>query len=282
MVSTVVCYIFFLVNLMSQLATCELNEEEETVPVNLTFRKGVFWRNEERQRFKINAFGQLFLLDLTPDSRFVSPSLNVQHSGADLRDCFYKGTVNSDVESVVAVSLCHGIQGTFITQGDEYFIQPKASAKTTGKSFPNLNSSEDKDGKVRRAKRFVSAARYIETLVVADASMTRFYGDEIKHYLLTVMSMAAQIYVHPSLKNAVSLVVVKMVIVEDEEVGPELSSNGGVALRNFCRWQQLFNPGSQRHPEHYDTAILFTREGHDHNAQQGTPCPILETASTRL
>lgn len=225
---------------MSQLATGELNEEEETVPVNLTFRKGVFWGNEETQRFKISAFGQLFLLDLTPDSRFVSPSLNVQRinaknlpavldasrsggvfrdvtqsgdSGADLRDCFYKGTVNSDKESVVAVSLCHGIQGTFITQGDEYFIQPKASAKTTGKSFPqvhvvkrrafsssrrasnmvfdqekfdsfvkksNLNSSEDEDGKARRAKRFVSAARYIETLVVADASMTRFYGDEIK------------------------------------------------------------------------------------------------------
>lgn len=74
------------------------------------------------------------------------------------------------------------------------------------------------------------------------------------------MSMAAQIYAHPSLKNAVSLVVVKMVVVEDEEVGPELSSNGGVALRNFCMWQQLFNPGSQRDPEHFDTAILFTRE----------------------
>lgn len=74
------------------------------------------------------------------------------------------------------------------------------------------------------------------------------------------MSMAAQIYAHPSLKNAVSLVVVKMVVVEDEEVGPELSSNGGVALRNFCMWQQLFNPGSQRDPEHYDTAILFTRK----------------------
>ncbi len=240
MVSTVVFCIFFLVNLMSQLATGELIEEEETVPVNLTFRKGVFGRNEERQRFKISAFGKLFLLDLTPDSRFVSPSLNVQRitaknlpavldasrsggvfrdatqsgdSGADLRDCFYKGTVNSDKESVVAVSLCHGIQGTFITQGDEYFIQPRASAKTTGKSLPqvhvvkrrafsnshrasnmvfdqekfdsfvkksNLNSSEDEDGKARRAKRFVSAARYIETLVVADASMTRFYGDEIK------------------------------------------------------------------------------------------------------
>lgn len=72
--------------------------------------------------------------------------------------------------------------------------------------------------------------------------------------------MAAQLYKHPSIKNSVSVVVVKMLVVEDEEVGPELSSNGGVALRNFCSWQQLFNPTSQRHPEHYDTAVLFTRE----------------------
>lgn len=74
------------------------------------------------------------------------------------------------------------------------------------------------------------------------------------------MSMAAQLYKHPSIKNSVSLVLVKMLVVEDEEVGPELSSNGGVALRNFCSWQQLFNSPSQRHPEHYDTAVLFTRE----------------------
>lgn len=74
------------------------------------------------------------------------------------------------------------------------------------------------------------------------------------------MSMAAQLYKHPSIKNSVNVVVVKMLVVEDEEVGPQVSNNGGVALRNFCSWQQLFNPPSQRHPEHYDTAMLFTRE----------------------
>lgn len=321
MAPTIGCFmICFVILLVSQFVLGEINEEQETVPVNLTFKQGVFWKSGERQRFKINAFGQRFLLDLTPDSRFVAPALNVQRikakhlaavlhgshreaalrdvtdyidSDADIRDCFYTGTVNSEEESVVAVSLCHGIHGSFITQGDEYFIQPKASDKNSRKSFPqvhivrrrafsdsqtaskmvfdqvkidsfgtdsNLNSSVEEDGNLNRAKRFVSSARFIETLVVADASMARFYGDEIKHYLLTVMSIAAQIYAHPSLKNAVSLVVVKMLVVEDEEVGPELSSNGGVALRNFCMWQQLFNPGSQRHPEHYDTAILFTRE----------------------
>lgn len=82
----------------------------------------------------------------------------------------------------------------------------------------------------------------------------------LQHYILTLMSMAAQLYKHPSIKNSVNLVLVKMLVVEDEEVGPEVSSNGGVALRNFCSWQQPFNPPSQRNPEHYDTAILFTRE----------------------
>lgn len=111
-----------------------------------------------------------------------------------------------------------------------------------------------------RSRRFVSAPRFIETLVVADSSMTHFYGDEIKHYVLTLVAMAAQLFKHPSIKNQVNLVVVKMLVVEDEDVGPSVSSNGGLTLRNFCSWQQLFNPPSQRHHEHYDTAVLFTRE----------------------
>ncbi|KAK1787800.1 hypothetical protein P4O66_016285 [Electrophorus voltai] len=326
--------------LLTEVVKCESIESEAIIPVKLSSRNSWFGRSEERQIFRINAFGQVFTLDLSPDNSFVAPTLNVQRikanhlsaflngsknenipknvtesreSGDDLRYCFYKGTVNSDKESVVSVSLCRGIQGTFLTHGDEYFIQPVASDKK-GTSFSQMHfikrrvftrnqatsknkfervtddnhlltdsilwSREKHDGNQRRERRFVSTARYIETLVVADSSMTRFYGDEIKHYLLTLMSMAAQLYTHPSLKNAVSLVVVKMLVVEDEEAGPELSSNGGVALRNFCAWQQLFNPASVRHPEHYDTAILFTREdicGHQHCdtlgvADVGTMC----------
>uniref|UniRef100_A0A4W4G1M0 ADAM metallopeptidase with thrombospondin type 1 motif, 8a n=1 Tax=Electrophorus electricus TaxID=8005 RepID=A0A4W4G1M0_ELEEL len=308
--------------LLTEVVKCESIESEAIIPVKLSSRNSWFGRSEERQIFRINAFGQVFTLDLSPDNSFVAPTLNVQRIKAnhlsaflndDLRYCFYKGTVNSDKESVVSVSLCRGIQGTFLTHGDEYFIQPVASDKK-GTSFSQMHfikrrvftrnqatsknkfervtddnhlltdsilwSREKHDGNQRRERRFVSTARYIETLVVADSSMTRFYGDEIKHYLLTLMSMAAQLYTHPSLKNAVSLVVVKMLVVEDEEAGPELSSNGGVALRNFCAWQQLFNPASVRHPEHYDTAILFTREdicGHQHCdtlgvADVGTMC----------
>lgn len=94
------------------------------------------------------------------------------------------------------------------------------------------------------------------------------------------MSTAAQLYKHPSIKNSVNLVLVKLLVVEDTEVGPEVSSNGGVALRNFCSWQQLFNPPSQRHPEHYDTAVLFTREVSDPRGQR-SPSRCQQTAKVK-
>uniref|UniRef100_A0AAR2L7V3 Peptidase M12B domain-containing protein n=1 Tax=Pygocentrus nattereri TaxID=42514 RepID=A0AAR2L7V3_PYGNA len=312
--NTMGCHIHLILAavLLAEAVRCEFVESQETVAVKLTPRHGGSWRSEftDRHLFKLAAFGQVFALDLKPDSSFVAPTLHIQRikakhlpSGEELRGCFYSGTVNGDLDSMVAVSLCRGIRGTFVTRGDEYFIQPTASGGTFSQPHVvkrrvvassretwkrDLDQAQDDDrfltgerddGK-RREKRFVSSARYIETLVVADYSMTRFYGDEIKHYLLTLMGMAAQLYAHPSLKNAVSLVVVKILVIEDEELGPELSSNGGMALRNFCAWQQLFNPSSQRHPEHYDTAILFTREdicGHEHCdtlgvADVGTMC----------
>lgn len=81
-----------------------------------------------------------------------------------------------------------------------------------------------------------------------------------QNHILTLMSVAARIYKHPSIRNSVHLVVVKVLIVEDEAQGPKVSDNGGLTLRNFCNWQQQFNYRSDRNPEHFDTAILLTRQ----------------------
>ncbi|XP_043976137.1 A disintegrin and metalloproteinase with thrombospondin motifs 8-like isoform X4 [Gambusia affinis] len=299
-------------------------ESEDVVPVRINGRVGGrFWkRSEENPIFTLKAFGRDLTLNLIPDSSFLSPAFNIQgvsagytatlrsasgaqpelrsdHNGSKnrtqesegrLRRCFFSGNVGQDENSLVAVSLCSGIFGSFFTEGKEYLIEPKlrsgqrpdsaeqlhvirrrilaenrgvplllnGDAETLGaESFRRGGSDARREA---RRRRFVSEPRFIETLAVADSTMTHFYGDEIKHYVLTLMSMVAQLYKHPSIKNSVNIVVVKMLVVEDEEAGPELSSNGGVALRNFCSWQQLFNPQSQRHPEHYDTAMLFTRE----------------------
>uniref|UniRef100_H0V1Z5 ADAM metallopeptidase with thrombospondin type 1 motif 8 n=1 Tax=Cavia porcellus TaxID=10141 RepID=H0V1Z5_CAVPO len=115
-------------------------------------------------------------------------------------------------------------------------------------------------GPARRTKRSVSEARFVETLVVADASMAALYSADLQNHILTLMSVAARIYKHPSIQNSINLVVVKVLIVEDEKWGPEVSDNGGLTLRNFCSWQRSFNKPSDRHPEHYDTAILLTRQ----------------------
>ncbi|XP_041851599.1 A disintegrin and metalloproteinase with thrombospondin motifs 8 [Melanotaenia boesemani] len=318
-----VCFVVLLLRLVNA-ARATSYESEDVVPVRINGRtSGRFWkRSEEQPRFTLKAFGKDLTLSLVPDTSFIAPSFTIQRisardvgalrssSGAHsllhadpqtlmdqteeseghLRSCFYSGNVDQDQNSIVAVSLCSGIFGSFITDGNEYLIEPKlpgdpgpVSAEqlhvirrrtfTKSRGFPLLFESRGeerigerfthRDSDARREprrRRFVSAPRFIETLAVADTTMTHFYGDEIKHYILTLVSMAAQMYKHPSIKNSVNIVVVKMLVVEDEEVGPEVSSNGGMALRNFCSWQQLFNPPSHRHPEHYDTAMLFTRE----------------------
>ncbi|XP_007124215.2 A disintegrin and metalloproteinase with thrombospondin motifs 1 [Physeter macrocephalus] len=111
-----------------------------------------------------------------------------------------------------------------------------------------------------RKKRFVSSPRYVETMLVADQSMAEFHGSGLKHYLLTLFSVAARLYKHASIRNSVSLVVVKILVIYEEQKGPEVTSNAALTLRNFCNWQKQHNPPSDRDVEHYDTAILFTRQ----------------------
>lgn len=244
------CYLHIVVFALSlsRVALGEVVESEEIIPVRLNIRNtDQRWtssgRSVERISLLLNAFGHKFTLLLTPDSNFVAPTLDIQRvnskhlsallngtnpekifeadtdsveTGQDFIGCFYSGTVNNNQESVVAVSLCHGIQGSFVTNGDEYFIQPKqhgddtnqgtltqvhiikrrvfpvathvlkAVFDQTGDAIPPISHrytspQGDMDAKtIQRQKRFVSSARYIETLVVADSTMTSFYGDEIK------------------------------------------------------------------------------------------------------
>ncbi|XP_062995579.1 A disintegrin and metalloproteinase with thrombospondin motifs 15 [Elgaria multicarinata webbii] len=111
-----------------------------------------------------------------------------------------------------------------------------------------------------RAKRFVSIPRYVETLVVADESMAKFHGDDLQHYLLTLMATAARLYRHASIQNPINLAVVKFMVIGQDDKGPKVTGNAALSLRNFCVWQKKWNKGSDKHPEYWDTAILFTKQ----------------------
>ncbi|XP_060626450.2 A disintegrin and metalloproteinase with thrombospondin motifs 1 isoform X2 [Anolis sagrei] len=139
--------------------------------------------------------------------------------------------------------------------------EPSSPAKEKAQQKQKETEEQPRPGnRITRRKRFVSSPRYVETLIVADQSMAEFHGSGLKHYLLTLMSVASKLYKHPSIRNSISLVVVKIMVIYDEQKGPDVSSNAALTLRNFCNWQKQHNPPSDRHAEHYDTAILFTRQ----------------------
>lgn len=214
-------------------ALCAPFESEDVLPVRT--RSGgsssgrLRKRSQEQPRFLLSAFGKDMTLNLVPDTSFLAPSFSIQRisasgaagprtsvnqteeSGEQLRGCFYSGTVDGEQDSLVSVSLCSGIIGSFITGGREYLIEPKvrgaprpeateqlhvirrrtfsrsrrvpllfdqAAAERRGEESVTRGGGDAR--RERRRKRFVSAPRFIETLVVADPSMTHFYGDEIK------------------------------------------------------------------------------------------------------
>lgn len=70
----------------------------------------------------------------------------------------------------------------------------------------------------QRSKRSISKARHVEALVVADTTMMAFHQDgDVETYLLTIMNMVSSLYLDPTIGNFINIVVVRIVLVEDEE-----------------------------------------------------------------
>lgn len=268
-------------------------EQDTFTPVRVDPGEYEHQRRVDAQQvlLKLSAFREDFYLDLEPDSSFVVPE-----SGADVAHCFYSGRVNSDEDSFAAMSLCGGLRGGFSVGGMEYFVSrapgpgpeaglgthviqrhayatvnfsrcavpPHAHLNVSLDRYKHLRDLEDVSERVLssmgRNKRFASVPRYVEVLLVADESMAEFHGDDLKHYVLTLMSVAARLYKHPSILNSINLVVVGFMVLSDADKGPKVSSNAALTLRNFCSWQKKLNKHSDKHPEYWDTAILFTKQ----------------------
>uniref|UniRef100_A0A3Q2FEI2 ADAM metallopeptidase with thrombospondin type 1 motif 20 n=1 Tax=Cyprinodon variegatus TaxID=28743 RepID=A0A3Q2FEI2_CYPVA len=218
------------------------------------------------------------------------------HDPGDMRHCFFRGHVDSKSEHPAVFSLCTGLVGTFTTQHAEYFLEPLLNASgeeyneehnkphlvyrherrrntshpdepcaasgtrhsqkhrsTTGDDALTITSTP------RRRKRFLSYPRYVELMVTADAKMARHHGRNLEHYILTIMSVAA-IYRDPSVGNLINIMIVKLVVIHNEQEGPTVSFNAATTLHNFCVWQQGQNVQDDNHPSHHDTALLITRE----------------------
>ncbi|XP_063700230.1 A disintegrin and metalloproteinase with thrombospondin motifs 15 [Culicoides brevitarsis] len=98
----------------------------------------------------------------------------------------------------------------------------------------------------------------IEVLVAVDKKMQEQHGENLKEYVLTLMSTVSSIYADESIGNIIHVAVVHIVNLNDDLVVRHSFSEGrGVSasamLVDFCRLKEKY---SFRH----DTAILLTRE----------------------
>ncbi|XP_065724209.2 A disintegrin and metalloproteinase with thrombospondin motifs 7 isoform X1 [Drosophila suzukii] len=112
-----------------------------------------------------------------------------------------------------------------------------------------------------RRRRSISSPRHVETLIVADATMSAFHKD-LNGYLLTIMNMVSALYKDPSIGNSIEIVVVRIIQLDEEEsqLQLNLTQNAQKNLDRFCSWQHKLNKGSEKDPHHHDVAILITRK----------------------
>uniref|UniRef100_A0A8C9Z4I2 ADAM metallopeptidase with thrombospondin type 1 motif 5 n=1 Tax=Sander lucioperca TaxID=283035 RepID=A0A8C9Z4I2_SANLU len=235
--------------------------------------------------------GSRFQLDMERDESVLSHHFSPQYvlammgdSPAPLqRECVYRGTVDSNPESLAVFNLCGGgLEGFFAVDHARYSITPIVRAKGHEHDVRALHDKDAESGREscgtrdgrrgrrhaagkrrhrgRGNKRSVSRARHVELLLVADDTMTKKYGKDLNHYLLTLASIASKLYGHASIENPIRLSVVKVTVVAEKEKGLDVSKNAAATLKSFCKWQNQQNPLDDDHQHHHDAAILFTRQ----------------------
>ncbi|ESP00494.1 hypothetical protein LOTGIDRAFT_112417, partial [Lottia gigantea] len=137
--------------------------------------------------------------------------------------------------------------------------------------------NESKNKNHRRKKRSISTEKYVETLVVVDPVMTNYYKNEdLENYVLTVMNMVATLFHDASIGNAVNIVIVRIMILEDDQDALTITHHADNSLRSFCKWQKSINFPDEDHPNHHDVALLLTR--HNICSRMNEPCSTLGLA----
>ncbi|XP_013921763.1 PREDICTED: A disintegrin and metalloproteinase with thrombospondin motifs 12-like [Thamnophis sirtalis] len=123
-------------------------------------------------------------------------------------------------------------------------------------------------------RRSVSRERWVETLVVADSKMIEYHGSEnVESYILTIINMVAGLFHDPSIGNAIHIVLVRLILLEEEEQGLKITHHADKTLASFCKWQKSINPKLDTNPLHHDVAVLLTRK--DICAGMNQPCETL-------
>lgn len=236
--------------------------------------------------------------------------------------CFYTGSVLNHSHSFASVSTCGGLTGLVQTGNDSLFIEPvniaddsfagtehkvtrrKRSAIASPPPPPADNhprycdpvQGKKKDRKQRLAEEGrgrrnairLSQAYTVETVVVADSDMVQYHGAEAaQRFILTVMNMVYNMFLHQSLGVRVNIRVTKLVLLHTRPEKLKVGHHGERSLESFCHWQhEEFSgarylgtnhvPGGRDDPPPLDVAVLVTRT--DFCVHKDEPCDTVGIA----
>ncbi|XP_061558933.1 A disintegrin and metalloproteinase with thrombospondin motifs 7 [Phycodurus eques] len=128
--------------------------------------------------------------------------------------------------------------------------------------------------KRRIRQRSISKEKWVETLVVADPKMVEYHGSKgVESYILAVMNIVAGLFQDPTIGNAINIVVVRLILLEQDEEDLKITHHADNSLSSFCKWQKRLNMKLDDHPLHHDVAVLLTRK--DICASINMPCETL-------
>ncbi|XP_061595470.1 A disintegrin and metalloproteinase with thrombospondin motifs 7 isoform X2 [Cololabis saira] len=123
-------------------------------------------------------------------------------------------------------------------------------------------------------QRSVSQEKWVETLVVADPKMVSYHGSKaVESYILAVMNIVAGLFKDASIGNAINIVVVRIILLDQNEDDLKITHHADNSLNSFCKWQKKLNMKGDEHPLHHDVAVLLTRK--DICAASNVPCETL-------
>ncbi|XP_054867094.1 A disintegrin and metalloproteinase with thrombospondin motifs 7 isoform X2 [Amphiprion ocellaris] len=126
----------------------------------------------------------------------------------------------------------------------------------------------------RIRERSISREKWVETLVVADPKMVDHHGSKaVESYVLAVMNIVAGLFRDASIGNAINIVVVRLILLEQDEGDLKITHHADNSLNSFCKWQKKLNMKGDEHPLHHDVAVLLTRK--DICAAINRPCETL-------
>ncbi|XP_065369734.1 A disintegrin and metalloproteinase with thrombospondin motifs 9 isoform X2 [Calliphora vicina] len=271
------------------------NDYFSAFSVTGTFRSKSSQIWDPHPEYILNAFGHQLHLILHQDTSFIPPKtfrvINILNNHTEEEElveghylgCYYKGFVEGDDQSAVAVSLCHGMTGYIKTSFGTLLIQP-----VSNQTYDSYNASASSEilHKIwrhsrRNARHAVSALELdleeieqtllpklhrkkrdydrnlftIELLVAVDRTMKEFHKDDLTSYILTLISIVSNIFADASIGNSIYISVANILVLNDFK---RPRRRGGQAtasqtLKEFCSHVE-------KHGYHYDTAMLITRD----------------------